>query len=35
MPVDVLQTTIASAPAFRARSMSGIMSGWVASMLAW
>ena len=27
-------TTIASAPAWRARSMSGVMSGWVESMLA-
>ena len=34
MPVDVLHTTMASAPAFLARSMSGVMSGWVASILA-
>ncbi len=34
MPVDTVQTTTASAPALRARSMSGVMSGWLASMLA-
>ena len=34
MPVETDQMTIASAPALRARSMSGVMSGWVASILA-
>ena len=34
MPVETLQTTITSAPAFLARSMSGVMSGWVESTLA-
>jgi hypothetical protein len=33
-PVETLHTTIASAPAFFMRSMSGVMSGWVASILA-
>jgi len=34
MPVETAQTTITSAPTFLARSMSGVMSGWVESILA-
>jgi len=33
-PVETLHTTITSAPAFFMRSMSGVTSGWVASILA-
>ena len=34
MPVETDQMTMAWAPALRARSISGVMSGWVASMFA-
>ncbi len=34
-PTLTVQTTIALAPALRARSMSGVTSGWVASICAW
>jgi hypothetical protein len=33
-PGETLQTAMASAPALRMRSMSGVTSGWVASTVA-